>query len=57
MARGARVVTVNSSGASRTKPKVRPNWSPLHAVDAAAQAVKARAVVQRLVDPGITLSS
>src|SRR5690349_10607612 len=36
IASGARVVTVNSSGASWMKPKVRPNFSPLQLISGAA---------------------
>src|SRR5690348_14060708 len=42
IASGARVVTVNSSGASWMKPNVRPNFSPLQLINGAAATAKTR---------------
>ena len=53
MASGARVVTVNSSGVSRTKPKVRPSSLPLHAASIAVLAASAMTVGQRPIGSGI----
>jgi hypothetical protein len=54
MASGARVVTVNSSGASRTKPKVRPSLSVLQPPSAIAQTASRPIIPQYLFDVSIT---
>jgi hypothetical protein len=54
MASGARVVTVNSSGASRIKPKVRPSLSLLQPPSAIAQTANRPIGPQCLFDVSIT---
>ena len=53
MASGARVVTVNSSGASRMKPRLWPRLSPPQPARPAAPAASTRPVATRLIKGGI----